>query len=242
MRKTVGAGIFVLAVLLMVGQPVWAASGTPVQLVPFGKVTLLENGKPAQQFKSAMPLPQGLMLMSSGKSLLQANGLQLMAHDKAVFALQQGSKHWNLSIKSGRIDFALRPNAEPITFHTPNDLLQTRQAVVSASSNGLIKGYVEVAGGHTKLAVAQGALRVTSSHGSQVVQNGHTLVLAQAMGTAGAAGAATGTAAPVVTSGLTTGVITGGVGVAAIGVGAGSAASGVFKNDNDHHQVSPYGG
>lgn len=235
MRRLAQAIAVMLLALLTTWQPLWAAGRSAVRLIPQEKVTLLEDGKPTRQFRSEVPLPEGLTLRSSGKCLLQADGLQLMAQDKAVFALNQNERRWDLAIRSGRIDFTLRADARPVAFHTPAGLLETEQALVPASTGGLIKGYVEVQKDRTSLVVEEGALRLRTAQGVQLAQNGQPIILAQfgeipAGEAIAAAGAATG--------GGTAGAIAGGASTAAIFSAAGLHASGATKGGGG--EVSPF--
>lgn len=237
MRKLTAVLLPLLVALPAAWQPLCAAEQSAVRLIPLQQVTLLKDGKPAQQFKSEVPLPEGLTLASSGKCLLQTNGLQLMAYDKTVFAVQQADRQWDLSLKTGRIDFTLRADTKPIAFRTPHKLLQTQPALVPASTDGLIKGYVKVAADRTEFVVEQGALRVSTSQGTQLLRNGQSIVLAQA------GGVPAPTIPPVVggtTGGITAGVIAGSTATAGIATSSVLFGTGVVGGAGGGGEVSPF--
>jgi len=237
MRRLTAVLLPLLVALLAAWQPLYAAEQSAVRLIPLQQVTLLKDGKPAQQFRSEVPLPEGLMLASSGKCLLQTKGLQLTAYDKTIFAVRQADRQWDLSIKTGRIDFALRADTKPIAFRTPNQLVQTEPALVPASTGGLIKGYVKVTADRTEFVVQQGALRVTTSEGTQLLQNGRSIVLAQA------GGIPVGGTPPVVggtTGGISAGVIAGSTATAGIATTSALFGTGAVGGAGGGGEVSPF--
>ena len=127
-----------------------------------------------------MPLPQGSMLACEGKCLVQTQGLQLVARDKAIFALSEAQTKWDLAVKSGSIDFAISANAKQLAFHTAQDLIEVQEAIIPASSDGLVRGTIVVTENQAKLTVHQGALRVASHDGEQLIESGQFITLAQA--------------------------------------------------------------
>ena len=174
---------------LFVGLPTLSTAGKPmVRMIPMGKVSLLSNGKEVRQFKSEVPLPDGLLMVGEGQCVIQSSGLQLVVHDKAVFALEEQSNQWNLNIKQGRVDFAMRPDAKPVTFITPHDVIETQQAIAKASSEGLIKGFVTVTKDETQLGILEGSLRASGTAGSRIIEAGKGISLAQANPPGAAAG------------------------------------------------------
>lgn len=166
---------------LLVGLPTLATAGKPVvRMIPMGKVSLLSNGKEVRQFKSEVPLPDGLLMVGEGQCVIQSSGLQLVVHDKAIFALEEQGNQWNLNIKQGRVDFAMRPDAKPVTFITPHDVINTQQAIAKAGSDGLIKGFVTVTKDETQLGMLEGSLRASGTKGSRVIDEGKGISLAVA--------------------------------------------------------------
>ena len=239
---------------LFVAQPMLATAGSSARLIPAGSVRVMDNGKEINNFKSEMPMPQGLTMAVNGKCIVQSQSLQLVAQDQAVFALNEAESRYDLTIKSGRVDFAMRPEAKPVSFHTPHDLIQSEQAIVPAGNAGLVRGFVTVSEEKTELSIQEGALQVMSSDGTQLVQPGHSIVLAQArLGSAApATGATKGIVKPALTAGtsggaLTTkGMVIGGAGaLSIIGAGVGFATSNSHASENGlahrwRHGQSPF--
>jgi hypothetical protein len=172
--------VIILLAMCLVVQPVLSWAGPGARVIPTGKVSLLSDGREVNQFQSEMPLPEGSLMMCSGSCLVQMPGIQLVAQDKAVFALAEGKERWDLSVKSGQVHFAMRADAKPVSFHTPHDTLQTEPALVPAGSAGMVRGSIMVSETESILAIQEGALQVMSADGTLLVQPGQSIRLAQA--------------------------------------------------------------
>lgn len=218
--------VVVVVAALFLLQPVLAMAASPARVIPAGKVSVLSDGKEVSQFRSEMPLPQGSMLACDGKCLVQTQGLQLVARDKAIFALSEAQSKWDLAVKSGSIDFAISANAKRLAFHTARDLIEVQEAIIPASSDGLVRGTIAVTENQTQLTVHQGALRVAGLDGEQLIQSGQFITLAQAnMAPNPPPPKEGGNPSP---GGLSTGAKIGiaAVGLAGLGVGLGFGLSG----------------
>lgn len=168
-----------LAALLIV-QPVFSWAGTGARVIPQGKVSLLEEGKEVSQFQSELPLPEGTLMLCNGSCLVQTQSLQLVAQDRAVFALAEGKARWDLTVKSGQVDFSMRPDAKPVSFHTPHDTMAAERAIMPAGSTARVRGSVRVTERESLLSIQEGALQVMSPDGTMLVQPGQALRLAAA--------------------------------------------------------------
>ena len=221
--KTVSKTLIAVMVTLLVVQPMLSWAGQGARVIPEGKVSILADGKEVNQFQSEMPLSEGSVMLCDGRCLVQTQNVQLVAQNQAVFALAEGKAHWDLTVKSGQVDFAMRSDAKPISFHTPLDTIQTERAIVPASNTGMVKGFIKVTEKESVLNIQEGALQVMAPDGTQLVQSGQAIRLA-------AAGTTTGTAtteAPLYygLTGTQWAIITG-VAVVGLGVGLGLALSG----------------
>jgi hypothetical protein len=178
--KMVCKCVSVLFVSLLIAQPVFVHAGAPVRLIPSGNVSVLSDGKEVNTFQSEVPMPQGSLLLCNGTCLVQTQNLQLVAQDKAVFALADGKDGWDLTIKSGRIDFAMPAKAKPISFHTPQDVFKADRVVMPAETEVVARGHVSVTDAGTELAMESGSVQVASADGTQVIQAGQQVLLAKA--------------------------------------------------------------
>ena len=153
--------------------------GDRARVIPQGKVSLLEEGKEATQFQSELPLPEGTLMLCNGNCLVQTQNLQLVAQDRAIFALAEGKARWDLTVKSGQVDFAMRADAKPISFHTPLDTIQMEQAIVPVSGAAMVRGSIKVGEAESVLSVQEGSLQVMGPDGTVLVQPGYGVRLAQ---------------------------------------------------------------
>jgi hypothetical protein len=215
--KRMSRTVVTILALLLVVQPVFSWAGPGARVIPQGNVSLLEEGKEVGQFRSELPLPEGTLMLCNGNCLVQTQNLQLVARDQAVFALAETKERWDLTVKSGQLDFAMRPEAKPISFHTPHDTLQTQGAIVPASGTAMVRGSIKVTENESVLTMQEGTLQVMSPDGTVLVQPGQGLRLAQAQGTPKAATASAGAGGGTSTLAW----VGAAVGVAAIGTVAG---------------------
>jgi hypothetical protein len=177
--KAIGKSLIAVLVALLMFQPVlsWAGAGT--RIIPQGKVSLLSEGKEVSQFQSEMPLPEGSLMLCNGSCLVQSQNIQLVALNQAVFALAESNVRWDLTIKTGQVDFTIRPGAKPISFHTPHDTVQAERAILPASTDSMVRGSIIVTEKESVVAIQEGALQMMSSDGTQLVQPGQAILLAQ---------------------------------------------------------------
>ncbi len=222
---------------LMVVFPVIATAGTTAKLIPTGKVRLIDSGV-TRVIGSTVPVPENTVMMCNGVCVVQGSRIQLAAHDKAIFAVATGSDKWELVVKKGSVDFALKGDETSITVRTPKDVYTLSPVAVPASTEDrVVRGTVSVSSnGKSSLKVTSGAIRVVSSSGDQILKEGMSLQLAQVEMTAeaGAAGGG-GFFASLSTAQLIM-----------IGVGTAAAGSligwGVYEatNGGGGGEVSPY--
>ncbi len=239
--KCISRAMVLVLATVMVLQPVLSWAGSGARVIPQGKVSLLEEGKEVTQFQSELPLPEGTLMLCKGICLVQTQSVQLVAQDQAVFALTEGKSRWDLTVKSGQIDFTIRPDGKPISFHTPHDSIPMERAIMPASGTAMLKGSIQVSANESLLSIHEGTMQVMSPDGTMLVEPGQGLRLAAAGTTA--AGAKSGSTE---TDTLTIGGITAkkttwalcAAGVAAIGLGVGLGV-GLSGSDDDGKPASP---
>ena len=190
--------------MVLVFQPVFSWAGPGARVIPQGEVSLLEDGRAVSQFQSELPLPEGTLMLCSGSCLVQTQNLQLVALDQAVFALAEGKDRWDLTVKSGQIDFAIRSDAKPVSFHTPHDTIQAEGSIVPASGSATVKGSIKVSETESVLSIQEGAMQVMSPGGTVLVQPGKVIRLAQAQMTPKATAPAANSGGTTASGGYTT--------------------------------------
>jgi hypothetical protein len=214
------------------------------RIIPSKNGSLLIDGKEVNAFKSEMPLPDGKLVTCKGTCLVQANNMQLVAQDKAVFALSEASQQYGLTVESGRLDFAIGTESKTLVFKTPHHTIPSERNIMPAGDSRLIRGYVLVTEKGTEISTTEGAIQIATGQGSQLIEPGHPLVIAsngdaQAVAAVGAATTAAGGAALAGASGA--GASSGAVAAAAgsfsaAGIAAGMAAS---AGDGGRQELSP---
>ncbi len=145
-----------------------------------------------QEFASEMPLPEGSPIVCHGTCLVQGPDFQLAAHNNAEFSLVQTEGGWTLTVKSGRVDFALQEGSK-LTFVGPDGTFHA-QKIAPATSGGLVKGSITVKGATSKFAVTQGKLELAGS--------GLLLIEPASGGSGGTAATTTTIGLPVAGAGL----------------------------------------
>lgn len=242
MNRYTWIGCLLPAMILVFSAAHVGAEGVNARLIPTGSVELLADGKTVNTFKSEVPLPDGLLLVADGACLVQTGGIQLVARDKTVFAVVESAGRWNLTIKQGHVDFALRADAKPVTFITPHKTIDSRRAVVPASDAGPVRGYVEVTAQDTRFVVTDGSLPTSGTGAAALAPPGQGIVPAQATGgvaavggSAGAVGSDGGTFLGLSTPQL----VVGGVATAGIITGVTVAATSSSGGERTR-QVSPF--
>lgn len=166
-----------LVATLLVLHPVSSAAGPTARLIPKNQVTLLASGIVVDE---EIPAPSGMLLACDGECVVEADGLQLVGADQTVFALEEGSTRYLVTIMEGRLDFALRADAKPMAFTTPfHDPEDTSSYLVPASSDDVFRGSLVVDGkkGKAVLGMTQGSLKLVAIDGQQVVHAGTPVFL-----------------------------------------------------------------
>lgn len=161
----------------------WLLQSAPVQaenssrLIPFGKVSIIEDGKEATRHHSEVPLPEGATMLCSGSCVVQSRGLQLTVRDKTLFSANETANGWNITVHEGKIDFGLGAAARPVTLHTPQDAVAIHRVGAMGAGASVVRGSAEVSGEGTMLAVARGALNVTAGSGERTLEAGESMFL-----------------------------------------------------------------
>jgi len=134
------------------------ASGLSVgRIIPKGKVTLFQGNQKIGEFSSEAPFPEGALLSVQGVCGVKMSDLYLLAIDKSLFSVTTDPDSRILAVKNGTVYFSLSSMPHTLVFHTPDGVVTTHQILLNASTeSGLLKGYVSVADGITRIGVLEG--------------------------------------------------------------------------------------
>jgi hypothetical protein len=160
------------------------SAGLPLgRIFPKGKVTLFYNNQKVGEFRSEAPLPEDTFLSVQGECGVKLNHLYLVALDQSLFSITTKNRSRTLFVQKGTVYFALSSMPYTLVFQTPDGVITTNEVMLKASStNRLLKGYVYVEEGITRVGVLEGgSMMVTVTDDKPlVVSAGHELRLAQA--------------------------------------------------------------
>ena len=160
------------------------ASGLSVgRIIPKGKVTLFQGDQKVGEFNSEAPFPEGALLSVQGECGVKMSDLYLVAIDKSLFSIKTDPDSRKLAVKNGTVYFALSDMPHILIFQTPDGVITTHQILLNASAkSGLLKGYVSVSDGITRVGVLEGGSILLSVGDGETkrINAGKELRLAQA--------------------------------------------------------------
>ena len=160
------------------------SAGLPVgRILPKGKVTLFHGNQKVGEFRSEAPLPEDTFLSVQGECGVKLSHLYLVAIDQSLFSITTKNNSRTLFVQKGTVYFALSSTPYTLVFQTPDGMITTNEVMLKASStNRLLKGYVYVEEGITRVGVLEGGsmLVTVADDKPQVVTAGQELRLAQA--------------------------------------------------------------
>jgi hypothetical protein len=156
---------------------------TEGRILPKGKVTLFHGSREIGEFSSEAPLPESTLLAVQGECGVKLRHLYLLALDRSLFSVSTDKDSRTLTVQKGTVYFALSSMPRTLVFRTPEGLITTNEVRLNASStNRLLKGYVYVEDGITRMGVLEGgSMLVTAADDKPLeISAGHEIRLAQA--------------------------------------------------------------
>jgi hypothetical protein len=175
--------ITALFVILIFASTCFSAGFTAGRILPKGKVTLFQGSRQIGEFSSEAPLPEDTLLAVQGECGVKLRHLYLYAIDQSLFSVSTNKSSRTLNVQKGTVYFALSSMPRTLVFQTPAGTVTINEVVVNASSaNRLLKGYVYVEDGITRVGVLEGgSMLVTGAEDKPLeVSPGHELRMAQA--------------------------------------------------------------
>jgi hypothetical protein len=174
--------IMTIFALLFFSSSAFSAGLSTDRILPKGKVTLYQEGQRIGQFASEAPLPEDTFISVQGECGVKMKNLFLVAADKSLFSITTAADSRKLTIKQGTVYFALSAMQHTLVFQTPDGAITTHEIMINASADaGLLKGYVSVLDGATKIGVFEGgSLVLIGNDGKAIrIKSGQELKLAQ---------------------------------------------------------------
>jgi len=182
-KNTLRLKILIVFIILVFTSTGFSA-GLPVgRILPKGKVTLFQNNQKIGEFRSEAPLPEGTFLSVQGECGVKLSHMYLLALDQSLFSITTKDSSRTLFVQKGTVYFALSSTPYTLVFQTPDGVITTNDVMLKASSGDqLLKGYVYVEKGITRVGVLEGGsiIVTVTDDKPQVVAAGQELRLAQA--------------------------------------------------------------
>jgi hypothetical protein len=172
--------VFVTLIFASTG---FSSGFTAGRILPKGKVTLFHGDREIGEFSSEAPLPQDTLLAVQGECGVKLRHLYLFALDRSLFSVSTDKNSRTLTVQKGTVYFALSSMPRTLVFQTPAGLITTNEVRLNASStNRLLKGYVYVEDGITRVGVLEGgSMLVTAADDKPLeISAGHEIRMAQA--------------------------------------------------------------
>ena len=225
---------FVMAPAL--SSPVLAGSMDNSRLIPAEKVAVFEDGEKVAEYTEEMPVPEGALLVATGKCAVKLDDVSFVAEDQSRFAIDSREDNRFLSVQKGTVYFGTAGSGS-LVFLTPRGAVSTEQVRLNASSDSrMVEGYVKVTDESSEVGVLDGGSMVLATRdGQQTLKSGQSMLLAQA-GEQAQQSDQRPTPAGWWNS-LSTVEKVGTAAVAAVGVGG--IAYAIFEDDDDEAAASP---
>ncbi len=182
-KNTLRLKIMIVFTILVFTSTGFSAGFSVGRILPKGKVTLFHGNQKVGEFRSEAPLPEDTLLSVQGECGVKLSHLYLVATDQSLFSITTNNSSRTLFVQKGTVYFALSSTPYTLVFQTPDGVITTNEVILKASStNRLLKGYVYVEKGITRVGVLEGGsmLVTVADDKPQVVAAGHELRLAQA--------------------------------------------------------------
>jgi hypothetical protein len=182
-KNTLRLKILIVFIILVFTSTGFSAGLSSGRILPKGKVTLLHDSQKVGEFYSEAPLPEDTLLSVQGVCGVKLSHLYLVALDQSLFSITTNNRSRTLFVQKGTVYFALSSTPYTLVFQTPDGVITTNEVILKASStNRILKGYVYVEEGITRVGVLEGGsmLVTVADDKPQVVASGQELRLAQA--------------------------------------------------------------
>ena len=161
----------------------FSADQNSARLIPSDVVFGYENNQKIAEFKNEVPFPEEMLLKSQGDSGIKMDNILLVAEDKSEFSITTESDCRYITVKSGKVHFAISDLPKTLAFVTPQGIVTSKQLIVNASNRSMVQGTVSVDKNakSSEYSVYQGgSLLLATSDGDRLINSQQQLLLAQA--------------------------------------------------------------
>jgi len=224
-----------LAAVFAIGSAAVAVAA-PGGSIAQGNISVYDGGRIVNKLAGKNPVMEGSLLVCDGKCMVSSNGISIMAEDQSAFAVKNETGRFDLLVRKGHVEFTITDDSRKIAFFTPDGAYSEAEVIFNASTDSVVRGYMEVTDKGTELGVREGKMVFNTADGVKMVDPSNKILLAMAeVPAAAGTGAAGGAAAAGSTiGGIATGAIVAGVGV----VGVATAVVVASNNDDNNDQAT----
>ncbi len=227
-----------LAAMFTVGAA-GVAAAAPGGSIAQGNISVYDGGRIVSKLRGKNPVQEGSLLVCDGKCLVRSNGISIMAEDQSAFAVKNEADRFDLLVRKGHVEFTVTDNTRKMAFFTPDGAYSEAEMMFNASTDSVVRGYMDVSDKGTELGVREGKMVFHTANGVKTIGANNKILLAMAevpgatgAGASGGGGAAAAGGSTI--GGLTTGAVV--AGVATVGVATAMIVSN--NNDNNNGQVA----
>jgi hypothetical protein len=192
MKKRVAGLVCLVVFLLGIAGLAFAGPGA----VSEGTVKVFKNGKLSARLSGVSPVDEGSLLICEGKCMIKANGVSILARDKAELAIASKGDTFNLYVRKGHVEFVVSKKTSKIDFYTPEGAYSVADMMFNASTSPVVRGYMEADASGTRVGVREGGMIFNTAEGPKTVKADEYIVLAMADVDKKGGGAPVGQAAP----------------------------------------------
>ena len=175
MKKSIFRSLILVMLLFIAVGTSFAAPGGAISE---GKLSVFKDGKLSRNLSGVNPVDEGSLLVCNGKCMIKSGGVSILAEDQAELAIANRDNMFNLFVRSGHVEFIISSSAKKIVFHTPEGAYSVADVVFSASSDPVVRGYMQVDEKGARVAVREGRMIFATAEGAKAVKADEQIILA----------------------------------------------------------------
>ncbi|MCK5915733.1 MAG: hypothetical protein KAG92_06310, partial [Deltaproteobacteria bacterium] len=120
------------------------------------------------------------MLVCEGKCMIKSHGVSFLAEDKAELAVTDQDQILNLFVRRGHVEFIISAGSKKLAFHTPEGIYSVADVIFNASTDPVVRGYMQVDDTGTRVGVREGRMVFATADGAKSVKANQHIILAMA--------------------------------------------------------------
>ena len=176
-KKILGLGCLLAVLLVGFISVSFAAPGGTVSQ---GNVSVFKDGKLNKKLSGTSPVEEGTMLVCEGKCMIKSHGVSFLAEDKAELAVTDQDQILNLFVRRGHVEFIISAGSKKLAFHTPEGIYSVADVIFNASTDPVVRGYMQVDDTGTRVGVREGRMVFSTADGAKSVKANQHIILAMA--------------------------------------------------------------